>query len=552
MKIVLSFSLVFIAVYTYAQTPFNVRDSIDANNINALSLVHGDMWWDEGGTSASRCSFPAGSGKHINFVGALWMGGYDGAGQLHIAAQTYRQSGNDYWPGPLDGGGALDYATSDKWAKIWKIRRSDIDAFLALPSHTETNTPQSILTWPAKGNAYAKGKGGASLSITADMAPFKDNDGDGIYNPLNGDYPAIRGEQTLWYVFSDNGPTHSQTGGTPLKVEVHSLVYAYNRGTLIDNVVYYDYTIVNKSSEDYSDFRLALWDDVDLGYYLDDYIGFDSGRRLAIAYNATDDDGLVAGHPANSYGPSPPATGVTFVSLPGDGDAGYVPTGSFMFYLNNLSMFGHPSGPMEYRNYMTSKWRTGVHLKYDSATFDPFVSGYGGYITGEDRNYAYPDDPSLFGGNSECNLDVNPGDRKFVLASNSFTLRANSSERVVMALVVADGAGGCPSVDLSGIKEVADTAWQGYEGHLSVADITEKQTQPLIYPNPAHDKLFVDLVFMRGIVQCSIYNVLGQQMYQLELTHRVSTIDVSDYPPGVYYIQYSIDGIVGKRVFVKE
>ncbi len=46
-------------------------------------------------------------------------------GQLHIAAQTYRQSGNDYWPGPLVGD-TLTYATSQSWAKIWKVDRNDI------------------------------------------------------------------------------------------------------------------------------------------------------------------------------------------------------------------------------------------------------------------------------------------------------------------------------------------------------------------------------------------------------------------------------------------
>ena len=31
-------------------------------------------------------------------------------GNLHVAAQTYRQNGNDFWPGPLDASGNLDRA----------------------------------------------------------------------------------------------------------------------------------------------------------------------------------------------------------------------------------------------------------------------------------------------------------------------------------------------------------------------------------------------------------------------------------------------------------
>lgn len=535
--------MIFAFVQASSQSLFEERDSIDANNINALSLVHGDMWWDPA-TAKPMCFFPTGVQKNISFAGALWMGGYDASGQLHVAAQTYRQTGTDYWPGPLNVGGNLDYTTSEKWAKIWKVRRSEIDDFLANDPHTETNTPQSILTWPAKGNLYAKGKDGASLTITSDMAPFIDHDGDGSYNPLNGDYPAIRGEQLLWYVFSDNGPTHTETNGVPLKVEVQVLVYAYKRGTLIDNVVYYDYTLINKSVEDYFDFRVALWNDVDLGYYLDDFIGFDSGRRLAITYNATSEDGASAGFPSSSYGANPPASGVTFVSLPGDAGTNYVPPGSFMYFNNDMSVLGNPLAPKEYNNYMRSRLRDSSHLKYYPVR--------GSTVGGIDVNYAFADNALIPGGWSECASGDNPGDRKFVLASNSFTLKSNSRERIVMALVVADSAGGCPSVNFSGIKEVADTAWGAYEGSLSGADNTPIHNQPLIYPNPANDKLFIDLMLWSGKAECSIYNVVGQQMYHSTLTNRLTTIDVTDYPPGVYYIQYSIDGIVGKRIFMKE
>ncbi len=543
MKNLLLTFVIFASVQASGQSLFDERDSIDANNINAMSLVHGDMWWDPA-TAKPRCFYPTGVQKNISFAGALWMGGYDASGQLHVAAQTYRQTGTDYWPGPLGSDGSLDYTTSEKWAKIWKVKRSEIDAFLAVDPHTETNTPQSILTWPAKGNPYAKGKDGASLTITSDMAPFVDHDGDGSYNPLNGDYPAIRGEQTLWYVFSDNGPTHTETNGVPLKVEVQALVYAYKRGTLIDNVVYYDYTLNNKSAEDYFDFRLALWNDVDLGYYLDDFIGFDSGRRLAIAYNATSEDGASAGFPSNSYGANPPASGITFVSLPGDVGTNYVPPGSFMYFNNDLSVSGNPRAPKEYNNYMRSRFRDSSHLKYYPVP--------GSTVGGIDVDYAFADNALIPGGWSECASGDNPGDRNFVLASNSFTLKANSKERIVMALVVADSAGGCPTVDLGGIKEVADTAWGAYEGPLTVAHNTPIHNQPLIYPNPAHDKIFVDQQLANGKAECSIYNVVGQRMFHSTLINKLTAIDVSSYPPGVYYIQYEKGGIVGKKVFVKQ
>ncbi len=219
----------------------------------------------------------------------------------------------DYWPGPLDASGSLSYTTSQNWAKIWKVNRSDIQYFQGLSTHTTANTPQAILTWPAKGNVNAQGNGGVSLTVTDDMAPFVDLNGNGIYEPLLGEYPDVKGDQALWWVFSDNGPAHTQTNGTPLGVEVHAMAYGYRRGTLIDNVIYYEYTIVNRSPNTYTDFRIAQWNMAQLGgdynffsgsynAELVNYIGFDSTWRMGITYSAINDDGESGGgHPIGSF-----------------------------------------------------------------------------------------------------------------------------------------------------------------------------------------------------------------------------------------------------------
>jgi hypothetical protein len=243
--------LSFTGTQLQAQTAFSTIDSVDINNISASVLAHGDLWWN-GDTVTSflpKCFFPKGTNKPINLVGTLWMSAYDAGNDLHTAAQTYRIHREiEYWPGPLDAADTLTYATSEKWAKIWKVNRTDIQYFQSLTTHTTSNTPAAILTWPAKGNANAQGNAGAALTITDDMAPFADLNGNGIYEPLLGEYPDVPGDQALWWVFSDNGPTHSLTHGRPLGVEVHAMAYAYRRGTLIDNVIYYDYNIVNKSA----------------------------------------------------------------------------------------------------------------------------------------------------------------------------------------------------------------------------------------------------------------------------------------------------------------
>ena len=72
---------------------------LDINNVKTMILNGGDMWWD---LSNPKYEIPKNSGKHSLFAGSLWIGGLDDEDQLKVAAQTYRQSGNDFWPGPLD------------------------------------------------------------------------------------------------------------------------------------------------------------------------------------------------------------------------------------------------------------------------------------------------------------------------------------------------------------------------------------------------------------------------------------------------------------------
>ncbi len=537
------------ALSANAQTPFNDRDSIDANNISALALVHGDMWWDPQ-TMTPYCKYPAGTGKSVGFTAALWMSGYDAMGQLHVAAQTYRQDGNDYWPGPLDASGALDYTTSQKWAKIWKVRRSEVNSFLALTTHDLSNTPQSILTWPAKGNTYAAGKAGAALTVTNGMAPFVDLNGDGNYQPLSGEYPAFPGEQALWWVFSDNGPTHSQTNAQPLKVEVQVLAYAFKRNTLIDNVVYYDYTIVNRSPNTYTDFRLALWSDIDLGYYLDDFIGFDSSHRMGVTYNATLSDGQVAGYPAGSYGANPPIAGITMVRLPGDAGASKVPVGSYMYYNNDVSLQGNPTSGMEFSYYMRSQWRSGAHLKNTFAGPGVPNTGYG---TGPDCNYVFNSDPTTPGGWDECTSGNNPGDRRYIIATNSFTLNAGGLQKVVMALVVDSAGGGCPSMDLTGIREVADTAWNAY--NTIATSVEAPRALPglvTIYPNPAHGLLTIDHRSYREPVAVSIYNMMGQRVMTAGEQLSQTVMDISTLPKGMYLVRYAGGATSGQETIIKD
>ena len=135
---------------------------LDINNVRARLLTGGDMWWN---LSEARYEVPKGdgSGTSLNaiFAGSIWITGLDIGGNLKCAAQRYRASGDDYWPGPLTPGGTIDKATCNKYDRFFNVYGSDIalaqEAYLQKGTATTVaDIPKAVLAWPGKGNPYLR------------------------------------------------------------------------------------------------------------------------------------------------------------------------------------------------------------------------------------------------------------------------------------------------------------------------------------------------------------------------------------------------------------
>lgn len=550
-------AVLFCAIGTVNAQNFSTVEYIDVNKIKGATSVHGDIFFDPV-ANTNICEFPKGTGKHASGATSLWMSGFDSNNNLHMSSQTYSFTGTDYWPGPLKND-TLTLADAAKWNKIWKVSFWEINAHLANSAHTISNTPGSILTWPAKGNPNASGVNSSPLIITSDMAPFVDVNNDGKYNALDGDYPDIKGDQMLWWIFSDNGPIHNiSTDGVPLKTEVHATAYAYSRNSDIDNIIFYDYKIHNKSSVNYQNYRLALWCDIDLGYYRDDYVGFDSSRRLGYCYNGRSIDGT--GQEAEAYGIAPPISGYTLLNIPGDNGTTKVPVGSFIRYNNDNSVQGNPVQAIEYYNYMNAMWRDGSSLINDYAGKGIPSNGMG---TGNATNYIFPGNPADTNEWSECASNNPVGDRRFVMSGSSLTFNAGSTINLAFAFIVTDTASSntCPNIDITNIKNLADTAWKYYNNPptsyvfpLSLTNV-ENKVDWNIYPNPANNVLHIEFPESKKVVDydLSIEDITGRQMsahYQIT-SNRVS-VDISQLSTGIYTITYSNDKEKHSKLFIKE
>lgn len=517
-----------------------VMADLDINNVRATILTHGDMFWNPV-TGDAGYEFPKGSTHHSNFCSTIWIAGYDTANALHVSAQTYRQSGNDYWPGPLDNAGNLSAASSNDWDKIWKINQTTIDSFISTTPHTVANTPASILEWPAKGNIYAKGKGGVSLSITKSMAPFTDINLDGIYNPLDGDYPKINGEQALWRVFSDNGPTHDETNGLPLKIEIQSMAYACNSIPSLQNTTFYSYTITNFDSNVYTKTRIGIWNDFDLGYAFDDYVGTDTIRRMGVAYNGLNSDPV--------YGTQLTQTGTVILRSPLDGGTNKQPLGSFMYYNNTLGMpTGNPALPNDFVNYLNSSWIDGQHL----------TNACDGRDSGSNVNYLFPEDPAVIGGWSERQCNNVPNDRRFIMSTSDFNLP--SQDPVYFTIAVINTTTGSSNANFNALNALADSAMiyeKGCNHAISPAAIksTLLENQISLFPSPVSTELTIK--WSEGIAvhlkSIALINSLGETIYRSNTAglNQVK-INTGAFASGNYFVQIKTDQQTISKRFVKE
>lgn len=538
---------------------------LDINNVRARINTGGDMWWDLPGGIGSQYYIPKTGTATSMFSGSLWIGGLDINNQLKLAAIRYRQVGNDYWPGPLttDGTAAVDQETCAKWDQHYLITRQEVDDFLQwwnsenkadeFPGYS---IPQSILDWPAHGDV-AKGQ-------SYYIAPFRDVDGDGEYDPNNGDYPyydienelcpinyagdpnyipartmeeelteydvalfgsilvdqVIKGDQTLWWVFNDKGNTHTETQGSPIGMEVRAQAFGFATNDEINNMTFYSYEIINRSTFELTNTYFCPWVDTDLGYAWDDYVGCDVLRGLGYCYNGPAIDG--SGEP-EAYGAQPPAIGVDFFQGPyidPDGFDNPAFTGDCAALTNgpNFAVDQMAINGVNFGNNIVDDERYGMrrfvyhnNTSPNPATTDPgiapeyynFLRGiwkdnslmqYGGTAHETDPAAVGPVCEFMFPGDSDpCNWGTRfqppnggynqngkywteaesgnePGDRRFMQSAGPFTLKPGAVNYITVGIPWARAAAGGPLASVELLRTVDDKCQALFDNCFKVID----------------------------------------------------------------------------------
>lgn len=529
-------------------SPSSAFEWLDVNNVRARINAGGDMWWDLPGGTGAKYYVPKSGTATSMFNGALWIGGLDINNQLKLSAQRYRQVGIDFWTGPLtiDGTAAIDEQTCAEYDRQWKMTRAMVDEFLAntdpetgafIPSDDYT-IPREILEWPAHGDVSKK--------QSYYLAPFYDVDGDGEYNPLAGDYPyydidnslcntqtptmdesiegsiwgsvladqVIKGDQTIWWVFNDKGNVKTETGGAAIGMEIRAQAFAFATNDEINNMTFYSYEIINRSTFELTQTYFSLWVDPDLGYAWDDFTGCDIGRGLGYVYNGEEIDG--GGEP-EAYGAQPPAIGVDFFQGPymdpngidnprfdangdplcnesingvnfGDGIVDNERFGMrrFIYHNNSSGELGDPQTAPQYYNYLRGLWKNGRPMEYGG---NAFPGGPG--TVGPQTDFMFPSDtdPCNWGtGGIPPNPPFNlpgaswneetandggpndPGDRRFMQSAGPFTLKPGAVNYITVGIPWARATSGGPYESVRLLKVYDDKAQALFDNCFKVID----------------------------------------------------------------------------------
>lgn len=538
--------------------PGSTYKYLDINNVRTLIYSYGNGWFLEN----AEYEIPKGSGKTSMFSMSLWIGGIDVNNNLKLAAYRFGQGAtggashvkNDFWPGPLtiDGTAAIEPATCAEYDKLFPITRAEVQEFIAWwenkDEYPDYQIPQSILNWPAHGDPS---KGQAYY-----LAPFFDVDGGGVYNPREeGDYPyydlanelcktnlepgermrraklrngeasdtmgllvdqVLKGDQTLWSIFNDKGNIHTETQGDPIGMEIRAQAFAFSTNDEINNMTFYSYEIINRSTYTLTGTFFSQWVDTDLGYANDDFVGCDVNRGLGYCYNGKPIDGSGQSW---AYGAHPPAVGVDFfqgpymdpdgrdnpgVSIPitiadcqriaaseyvasdqmaingvnfGDGIVDNERYGMRRFVYHNNGGADYMSDPEyapDYYLLLRGIWKDGTKMLYGGNAH------YSSGATGPECDFMFPGNTDLCDWGTgfqppvgdkywtEETANNNPADRRFMQSAGPFTLKPGACNYITVGIPWARSISGTPFESVELLKEADDKCQSLFDNCFAV------------------------------------------------------------------------------------
>ena len=504
---------------------------------NTLSSSNGPNWSNYRSFSDTKPEFQHRSSTI--FSSSLWIGAKNRAtGYLHVAGDRFELSDDysSFYQGPI----STSYDLPRPW--IHYVSKKEIDLHRKNYKKANYSMVSNIAKWPAHG---LKNTGQAPC-----LAPFIDVDGNGIYTPMGGDYPDIRGDKAIYSIFNDHKIRRDSTSGN-LDVEVHAMYYMFSEhpDVKVRRTVFVHYEIINRGISNYDSLKIGIWTDFDIGCPNDDYIGCNVDVNTYFGYNGDLFDETCQS--TGGFESTPPISAVTFLS---DSMKGFV------YHNNSRTVRGDPQNGIEKFLYMNARWRDSTQMVHSGTGH----KGSGGTIK---TSYMFPGKRKGLPNWTEVAAGNTPGDRRGMGYIGPFTLDHGKIKTFdMMYHLVWDSIGGgdVDSIpfDVNLIKTFHSK--QGYKDFTrhctgfpnpteSLDDEQEASNDLVLYPNPTSNLLRIKFDGER-IFKMTLYSLDGKMIKQeiLGFNHDEETLDVSNLDKGIYLMSFqSRENEIFKKVVIQ-
>jgi len=405
----------------------------------------------------------------------------------------------------------MDSGFYRRYQQVWKLDTAMINYHIAHWADAEYQMPYAIASWPGNGDV-ANGE-------PAVMAPFIDVNHNGYYEPAQGDYPLIRGDQaiyTVMHTYQDADSLHP-----PLPMDLHIMAYAYGNANDSDlwNTVFMNVEVINRGDATYTGVRFGMNMGFVIGNPDNDLAGCDTTLNLFYAYNGDDmDEGIDYG-----YGDQPPAQGALFL---------------------NQKMTAHSAFPFD-------------ESPSDEDQINGTLNGQPFTQTGYPSHCQYPG--GAFTDDAAGNA---PGDRRSVGSIGPFTLGPGDTLCIDLAFPFANAASGGALASVAALKTRAHNlnGWYGAQHFACLSQqlpngITELDAGHFaLYPNPTNGSITMERAEHGEQAQIEVHAMSGRLVMQADWRASSTRIglDVSSLPSGIYAVEVRTQEGVQVQRLVKQ
>jgi hypothetical protein len=440
----------------------------------------------------------------------------------------------------LDDGSAAN--PEDGNNRLYRVRRLTPSIFNSLPPDEQAVLRQDYEQWPI-----------------SQGAPWMDTDLNGTYqpnfslwvqNPTSVDGPIFPGDEMLWCVMNDldTARTRFLFGTIPIGLEVNTAVWAYDLPDCRGRAIFTRHQIIHEGVDDLDSAYFAIWSDPDVGSGFDDFVGIDTIRQLAYAFNGGPVDGFFGNIGALGYllleGPVVPAEGKTARRFGRtEAELMNLPFTAFTMYTNGTPPYLDPDlrvsrGAQMLYNNMKGRFSFGA----------PFIDPH----TGDTTTRMISGDPVARTGWLDSD-NLPPGDRRLLVSCGPFNLAVGDTQEVIYARIVAEG--GTPAEDIFALRENADCILRTFRdfpvGVHSVPEAADFSIEA-VFPNPINTETHAQLglaIWSKHQLPISILliDALGRSVTRMEIVPRSERETLwlplsSTVPAGVYHVM-ATDGI---------